>query len=167
MPNDVMEGWGGEEERQGGSRCPVVTTIGPSRNDRRGTSKGQLLRLKWGQSRKERSMHRQLDENGPLHSQLTRALKTAMRSGLVGGSRLPVTRQLANELGISRNTVLAAYEQLRAEGFIDGRVGSGSYIAEQLPQIPRSPAPPQANVAPQSAFARRMRECHQIGRAHV
>src|SRR3546814_13339151 len=86
-----------------------------------------------------------------------------MRSGLVGGSRLPATRQLANELGISRNTVLAAYEQLRAESFIDGRVGSGSYIAEQLPQTPRSPAPPQASVAPQSAFARRMRECHQPG----
>src|SRR3546814_18498482 len=82
-----------------------------------------------------------------------------MRSGLVGGSRLPATRQLANELGISRNTVLAAYEQLRAEGFIDGRVGSGSYIAEPLPQTPRSPAPPQASVAPQSAFARRRREC--------
>src|SRR3546814_16511117 len=48
-------------------------------------------------------------------------------------------------------------------GFIDGRVGSGSYIAEQLPQTPRSPAPPQASVAPQSAFARRMRECHQPG----
>src|SRR3546814_17806433 len=87
-----------------------------------------------------------------------------MRSGRGGGSRLPATRQRANELGISRNTVLAAYEQLRAEGFIDGRVGSGSYIAEQLPQIPRSPAPPQANVAPQSAFARRMRECPQPGR---
>src|SRR3546814_18999589 len=86
-----------------------------------------------------------------------------MRSGLVGGSRLPATRQLANELGISRNTVLAAYEQLRAEGFIDGRVGPGSYIAEQLPQIPRSPAPPPATVEPQSALARRMRAGPQPG----
>src|SRR3546814_19898462 len=109
-------------------------------------------------------MHLQLDENGPLHSQLTRALKTAMRSGLVGGSRLPATRQLANELGISRTTVLAAYEQLRAEGFIDGRVGSGTYIAAQLPQPPRSPAPPHASVAPQPAFARRMRESHTTAR---
>src|SRR3546814_644421 len=156
-----MQGGGGQHDRHGGLRFPVVPTIGPIRNDRSGTIKGQLLRLKWGQSRKERAMHLQLDENGPLHSQLTRALKTAMRSGLVGGSRLPATRQLANELGISRNTVLAAYEQLRAEGFIDGRVGSGSYIAEQLPQTPRSPAPPQASVAPQSAFARRMRADHQ------
>src|SRR3546814_6434027 len=153
-----MQGGGGQHDRHGGLRFPVVPTIGPIRNDRSGTIKGQLLRLKWGQSRKERAMHLQLDENGPLHSQLTRALKTAMRSGLVGGSRLPATRQLANELGISRNTVLAAYEQLRAEGFIDGRVGPGSYIAEQLTQIPRSPATPQAHVAPPPAFAPRKPE---------
>ena len=105
-------------------------------------------------------MHLQLDGNGPLHSQLTRALKAAMRGGLVGGTRLPATRLLAGELGISRNTVLAAYEQLRAEGFIDGRVGSGSYIASQLPLAPSLPKPVQASIAPQSAFARRMRECH-------
>src|SRR3546814_12951162 len=109
-------------------------------------------------------MHLQLDENGPLHSQLTRALKTAMRSGLVGGSRLPATRQLANELGLSRTTVLAAYDQLRAEGFIDGRVGSGSYLAEHPPQIRRSPAPPPAHAPPTSAFARRMLACLPPGR---
>ncbi|HZW19198.1 MAG TPA: PLP-dependent aminotransferase family protein [Luteimonas sp.] len=106
-------------------------------------------------------MHLQLDGNGPLHAQLTRALKAAMRSGLVAGSRLPATRQLARELGMSRNTVMAAYEQLRAEGFIEGRVGSGSYIAASLPRA-RPPAQPvEGSIAPQSAFARRMRECHQ------
>lgn len=107
-------------------------------------------------------MHLQLDGNGPLHAQLTRALKTAMRSGLVGGSRLPATRQLARELDLSRNTVLAAYEQLRAEGFIEGRIGSGSYIAAPLPLTPRPSKPADASIAPQSAFARRMRECHQM-----
>src|SRR3546814_11804011 len=100
-----MQGGGGQHDRHGGLPFPVVPTTGPIRNDRSGTIKGQLLRLKWGQSRKERAMHLQLDENGPLHSQLTRALKTAMRSGLVGGSRLPATRQLAKELGIPRTTV--------------------------------------------------------------
>jgi GntR family transcriptional regulator/MocR family aminotransferase len=67
-------------------------------------------------------MYLQLDGNGSLHAQLTRALKTAMLGGLVKGARLPSSRSLARELGLSRNTVLAAYEQLRAEGFIDGRV---------------------------------------------
>ena len=105
-------------------------------------------------------MHLQLDGNGPLHAQLTRALKIAMRSGLVHGSRLPATRLLARELGVSRNTVLAAYEQLRAEGFIEGRVGSGSYIAARLPQGPQLPRATEDSIAPQSAFARRMRECH-------
>lgn len=108
-------------------------------------------------------MHLQLDGNGPLHAQLTRALKAAMLGGLGGGTRLPATRLLARELGVSRNTVLAAYEQLHAEGFIEGRVGSGSYVAPQLPVAipPAVPAPDR--IPPQSAYARRMRECHDLG----
>ncbi|MDN5780660.1 MAG: GntR family transcriptional regulator, partial [Luteimonas sp.] len=104
-------------------------------------------------------MYLQLDGNGPLHAQLTRALKAEMLGGLGGGTRLPATRLLARELGLSRNTVLAAYEQLRAEGFIDGRIGSGSYVAQHLPATPPSPAP-QREIDPQSAYARRMRDCH-------
>ena len=78
-------------------------------------------------------MHLQLDGRGPLHAQLTRALKTALAGGRLGqGSRLPPTRALARDLGLSRNTVLTAYEQLRAEGFMDARVGSGSYVAAPL-----------------------------------
>src|SRR3546814_1518839 len=71
-----MQGGGGQHDRHGGLRFPVVPTIGPIRNDRRGTIKRQLLRQQWGASRKERAMQLQLDENGPLHSQLTRALQT-------------------------------------------------------------------------------------------
>ena len=60
-------------------------------------------------------MHLQLDGRGPLHAQLTRALKSALAGGRLGqGSRLPPTRALARDLGLSRNTVLTAYEQLRA-----------------------------------------------------
>ena len=67
-----------------------------------------------------------MDGQGPLHA---RALKAAMVAGRLGdGGRLPATRQLARELGLSRNTVLAAYEQLRAEGFVRGQVGSGSFV---------------------------------------
>jgi GntR family transcriptional regulator/MocR family aminotransferase len=105
-------------------------------------------------------MYLQLDGNGSLHAQLTRALKTAMLGGLVKGARLPSSRSLARELGLSRNTVLAAYEQLRAEGFIDGRVGSGSYIARQLPASPRGTPRLAGSVPPQSRFAARMRACH-------
>jgi GntR family transcriptional regulator / MocR family aminotransferase len=73
----------------------------------------------------------QLDGHGPLYDQLTRALKLAIRDGRIAvGTQLPPTRELAQELELSRTTVLAAYEQLRAEGYIDGRVGSGSYVSD-------------------------------------
>lgn len=108
-------------------------------------------------------MELQLDGNGTLHAQLTRALKAAMLAGLVG-SRLPPSRLLARELNLSRNTVLAAYEQLRAEGFIESRVGSGSYVATPLPAVrPAPPPPPLGDVAAQSARARRVRECFEHG----
>lgn len=105
-------------------------------------------------------MHLQLDGRGPLHAQLTRALKSAVFAGRVSqGARLPATRQLARDLGVSRNTVLAAYEQLRAEGFVDGRVGSGSYVTPPL-QTPRTLHPVDAPLPPQSRFAHRARIVH-------
>jgi GntR family transcriptional regulator/MocR family aminotransferase len=71
----------------------------------------------------------------PLHRQLYEALRAAVLTGqLRPGSRLPATRALAAELGVSRNTVLAAYEQLLAEGYVEGQVGSGTYVARALPE---------------------------------
>jgi len=103
-------------------------------------------------------MYLELDGSGPLHGQLTRALKSAMFTGGVHvGARLPATRLLARELGVSRNTVLAAYEQLRAEGFVDGRVGSGSYVTPPLQTAALAPAATQP-IEPQSAYARRSRQ---------
>jgi len=109
-------------------------------------------------------MHIQLDGRGPLHAQLTRALKSAMFAGRVHtGERLPPTRLLARELGMSRNTVLAAYEQLRAEGFVDGRVGSGSYVTPPL-QVTRPATSGTPSAPAQSAYARRMRVFHDNAR---
>jgi len=72
-------------------------------------------------------MHLLLDGFGPLHAQLTRALKVAVSNGRFdSGGRLPPSRALAQELGLSRNTVLTAYEQLRAEGWMDALIGSGT-----------------------------------------
>lgn len=105
-------------------------------------------------------MHLQLDGRGPLHAQLTRALKSAVFAGRVSqGARLPATRQLARELGVSRNTVLAAYDQLRAEGFVDGRVGSGSYVTPPV-QSARPIHSVDAPLPAQSLFARRARVIH-------
>ncbi|MEW6733207.1 MAG: PLP-dependent aminotransferase family protein [Acidobacteriota bacterium] len=70
----------------------------------------------------------------PLYRQLYQELRTAILYGrLKAGSRLPPTRILADELGVSRNTVLTAYEQLLAEGYVEGQVGSGTYVARTLP----------------------------------
>jgi GntR family transcriptional regulator / MocR family aminotransferase len=70
-----------------------------------------------------------LDGDGPLFRQLYRALRQGIVNGTVpAGTRLPATRALAVELSVSRTTVLLAYEQLAAEGYLDGRRGSGSYV---------------------------------------
>ena len=60
-------------------------------------------------------------------------MRQAILSGaLSAGERLPSTRDLAEQLGISRTVVLSAYEQLLAEGFIAGRGGSGTYVSDGL-----------------------------------
>ena len=75
-----------------------------------------------------------LDGEGILYQQLYEALRSAILAGeLAAGTRLSSTRTLARELGVSRNTVLLAYEQLLAEGYTVGHTGSGTYVATSLP----------------------------------
>jgi GntR family transcriptional regulator / MocR family aminotransferase len=72
-----------------------------------------------------------LDRSLPrnLASQLCDALRSAILSGsLAEGTRLPSSRELSRELGLSRTLVLEAFEQLEAEGYVEGRRGSGSYV---------------------------------------
>lgn len=67
----------------------------------------------------------------PLIRQVYEQIRTRILHGeLVAGDCLPPTRELASNLGVSRNVVVEAYEQLLAEGFIEGRQGSGTYVAE-------------------------------------
>jgi GntR family transcriptional regulator/MocR family aminotransferase len=68
----------------------------------------------------------------PLFQQLRTQLARAIRAGLAGGMRLPSTRVLARLLGVSRNTVLAAYDDLAADGLIQPRRGSGMVVASRL-----------------------------------
>ncbi|MFN8588794.1 MAG: PLP-dependent aminotransferase family protein [Candidatus Eisenbacteria bacterium] len=75
----------------------------------------------------------------PLHRQLYDELRRAILTGrLPAGSRLPASRELASVTRVSRNTVLSAYEQLLAEGYIQSRAGSGTFVA---PAVPESAAP--------------------------
>ena len=78
-----------------------------------------------------------------LHLQLANQLRQAILDGLlVGGTQLPSTRSLAETLGVSRNVVLAAYDELFAEGYTETRRGSGTYVLGDLPVRPsRRPEP--------------------------
>ncbi|WP_327047402.1 PLP-dependent aminotransferase family protein [Microbispora sp. NBC_01189] len=80
----------------------------------------------------------------PLAVQVAAQLREAMRTGgLKAGERLPSTRRLAVLLGVSRTVVTDAYQQLYAEGWLEGRHGSGTYVAEDaLPY--EYPAPDRA-----------------------
>ncbi|MCG8457685.1 MAG: PLP-dependent aminotransferase family protein [Holophagales bacterium] len=71
----------------------------------------------------------------PLHRQIYEALRRDILGGsLPSGQRLLATRAMATELGVSRNTVLEAVEQLIAEGYLTARRGSGTFVASDLPE---------------------------------
>jgi GntR family transcriptional regulator/MocR family aminotransferase len=60
---------------------------------------------------------------------------------LPAGRRLPALRQLARDLGLSRNTVVGAIDQLRAEGYLQSRERGGTFVAARLPDLMLCPAP--------------------------
>lgn len=130
------------------------------------------------------------DSAAPLHRQLYRGLREAiLTKRLAPGERLPASRVLAVELGVSRNTVQEAFRQLWAEGYLDGKVGAGTYVAQTLPDDhlraarrpetrggARDPAPTEARLsrrgAAQAAYFAdmdfpRLLESRRAGRAFV
>jgi GntR family transcriptional regulator / MocR family aminotransferase len=116
------------------------------------------------------------DRDAPLRGQLEAGLREAVRAGrLVPGARLPASRVLARDLGVSRRLVVEAYDQLRAEGWLEGRTGAGTYVradsaaqtsAEPAPGAPRPAAPhydffhgaPDLAAFPRAEWLRCMRE---------
>ncbi|MGE0715850.1 MAG: PLP-dependent aminotransferase family protein [Alphaproteobacteria bacterium] len=80
--------------------------------------------------------HLAVDRAGasPIAVQIAARLRDLVMAGGIGrGTRLPATRQLAAALGVSRTTVTAAIDILTAEGFVEARRGSGTYVAATLP----------------------------------
>lgn len=72
---------------------------------------------------------------GPLYHRLAQALRQAIHTATIpSNTRLPAERMLANELGISRNTVVAAYHILEDERLIKRRHGSGTWVCSLTPQ---------------------------------
>src|SRR5690349_21277562 len=80
-----------------------------------------------------------LDGQGPLYRQLYRSLRSAILDGRMGaGMRLPSTREMGTNNGVARNRVVLAYAQLVDEGYAVARVGSGTYVASELPATERA-----------------------------
>ncbi len=65
------------------------------------------------------------------------------------GTQVPSTRDLANQYGLSRGTIVRAFEQLMSEGYMEGIVGSGTYVSRVLPhELLQVPPPPEAGAQP-------------------
>jgi GntR family transcriptional regulator / MocR family aminotransferase len=97
--------------------------------------------------------------DGPLYRRVYHALKSTIRDGrLAPAARLPSTRELAADLRVSRNTVMLAYEQLLAEGYVVSRNRATASVASTLPAsaMPAASRPKPANPPPVSAYARRL-----------
>ena len=76
-----------------------------------------------------------LDGRGSLTSQLARSIRRAVRTRtFVAGDRLPSSRHLSADLGVSRNVVISAYDQLIAEGYLVTRPKAGTFVSPQVPE---------------------------------
>ena len=88
---------------------------------------------------------------GQLRQQVYEQLRSAIEQGrLPAGTRLPPSREHAASLGVSRNTVLWAVQRLQAEGYVEARVGDGTYVSQAA-----GAPPPQGLVAPPRGLSRR------------
>ena len=80
------------------------------------------------------------DDGAPLRAQLEAGLRAAIRAGrMTPGARLPASRVLARDLGVSRRLVVEAYEQLRAEGYLEARTGAGTFVRTDGTAAPTPP----------------------------
>jgi GntR family transcriptional regulator/MocR family aminotransferase len=100
----------------------------------------------------------------PLYRWFYDELRSAILGGRIApGARLPATRDLAREYKLSRATVVTAFEQLKSEGYVEGKVGAGTYVSQVLPddllQVARTSA--GGTAGPRhvrwSSYARRLR----------
>lgn len=105
----------------------------------------------------------------PLHARVQRAMRQLiLDSTLDMGHPLPASRALAKSLGVSRDTVEAAYGQLHAEGFIERRVGSGSFVSERVQRLPGRglPRPSSFQDLPAPRLSQRAESMLRSGGVH-
>ncbi|WP_433274036.1 PLP-dependent aminotransferase family protein [Actinosynnema sp. CS-041913] len=128
-------------------------------------------------------LHLDLDPATGRRTGLEHALRDAIRTGrLAPGARLPATRRLAVELGLARNTVSAAYDQLVAEGYLTARRGAGTQVApltqprtttpvtghdETVPRYDLRPGSPDVTAFPTAEWLRSARRALTAAPAEV
>src|SRR6476660_271649 len=103
------------------------------------------------------TLHLSLERNSgvPIFRQVYDGVRRAILDGrLRPGQRIPSTRGLAADLGVSRLPVLSAYEQLLHEGYLVGRIGSGTFVSEAVPDdLLHSVAAPGRAASPRRSSA--------------
>ncbi|APW35821.1 DNA-binding protein [Rhodoferax koreense] len=98
-------------------------------------------------------LHVVIEGDKDLTGQLVRQLREAVRAGrLAPGAKLPPSRLLAEQLGLSRKTVNEAYARLTYDRVLIGRVGSGTFVAGKA--VPQAPAPQRSDFAGADMLAR-------------
>ncbi len=103
----------------------------------------RFMAIQWSGLGPELLLRLDRHSDRPLRSQLETGLRDAIRDGrLHAGERLPSSRELARELGVSRGLVQECYGQLLAEGYLDSRVGSATRVAPRA--YPGAPVPGSA-----------------------
>ncbi|MGI5238226.1 PLP-dependent aminotransferase family protein [Dactylosporangium sp. CA-139066] len=107
------------------------------------------------------------EAGGPLHRQIERSIRAAVREGrLAVGSSLPPSRVLAASLGVSRGVVVAAYEQLVAEGYLTSQAGGYTRVSAGPQAAPAAaPAPPPRRPAAVVDFGYGRTDVSQFPRA--
>ena len=101
-------------------------------------------------------LHLALAGAGARHAALEDALRAAIRDGrLAAGTRLPSTRALAGDLGLSRGTVVEAFAQLTAEGYLDGTPRRRHLGRRSLARAARRRAPRGRRRAPRASASAR------------
>src|SRR5262249_11745178 len=96
----------------------------------------------------------------PAQRWVYEALRSAILGGrLRAGTRLPPTRDLARQHGLARGTVVAAFAQLQAEGYVRSTVGSGTFVGEVPPDAllgvaRQSERPPRPRTSPRLRASR-------------
>jgi GntR family transcriptional regulator / MocR family aminotransferase len=106
------------------------------------------MSVEWTSSGPELLLYVDRSRPEPLRTQVECALRDAIRTGrLAGGERVPSSRVLARDLGVSRGLVTECYAQLQAEGYLVTRSGSATWVTSTIDQSP-APPPRSAEATP-------------------